>query len=72
MTYLPIVPVFDARGKDFDLERHCDAMADFPRFEGEIPGSSFVVVAHALNANPGPQQYGVNFNLLWAIVVATP
>lgn len=65
------VPVWDARGWDFDLTAHCHNLHQLPRFQGEIPHGSFVVVAHAISVQPAEPVYYVNFNILWAILIAT-
>ncbi|KAJ7608633.1 hypothetical protein DFH06DRAFT_1148846 [Mycena polygramma] len=41
-----IVPVYNALGKDIDFEDNLTAIFDLPKWEGEIPRKSLVVVGH--------------------------
>ncbi|PPR07992.1 hypothetical protein CVT24_002704 [Panaeolus cyanescens] len=66
------IPVFDARGIDFNFQNDIQNLSKLPRFEGEIPGGSFVVVGYTLSAYVPNQKWNLATNLLWVVVVGVP
>ncbi|KAJ7131531.1 hypothetical protein C8R43DRAFT_957028 [Mycena crocata] len=74
-----IVPVYDARRTvinwDTDLGRLDDVL---PRFNGEVPFASFIVVGYTVSAYQSTLSGGtekvshLGCNLLWVIVIGTP
>lgn len=49
-------------------------MDKFPKFDGEVPYGSFVVIAHAVSLSilPNDALPYINLNILWALVLAVP
>lgn len=66
--------MLDARGVRFNLDSDLLALDDkLPAYEGEIPEGSCVWVGYTstkyVHKERGP---GINFNLMWAVVLGTP
>jgi hypothetical protein len=75
------VPAFDAREIAQDVRIDFEHFDDiFPRFEGEIPTGSCVVVGHSVSSYIGKkddeEKFGTNIhlatNLLFVVVFGTP
>ncbi|PPQ82507.1 hypothetical protein CVT24_006384, partial [Panaeolus cyanescens] len=66
------ISVFDARGTDFNFQEDMDKLYSLPRWEGEIPRGSFVVVGYTLSAYHPNQKWNLATNLRWAVVVGVP
>lgn len=67
------VPVWDGSNSTVNFVDDWNEVVNLPRFDGEIPSALFVVVAHALSATTAEDPYlNMNFNILWAVVIATP
>lgn len=66
------MPVYDAREVEFNLERDADKIEYLPRFEGEIPFGSFIVVGHSTSCYPKNDVWALSLNLLWVIIIGTP
>ena len=68
------VPVLDARGVKFNLESDLTELdRKLPSYVGEILQGSCVWVGYTstkyIHKERGP---GLNFNLMWAVVIGTP
>ncbi|KAJ7912586.1 hypothetical protein B0H13DRAFT_2327305 [Mycena leptocephala] len=72
------VPVYDARNKDIDFEEDLPNLDDLPRWKGEVPIGSFVVVGYTVNTyqssrvRNGPKEEHVSCNLMWIVVCGIP
>ncbi|KAF5338081.1 hypothetical protein D9611_014179 [Ephemerocybe angulata] len=64
------IPVYDCTGFVLDLERDLDRLDQLPRWDGEIPRNSFVVVAYTLSVFHGKKgQWKVSFNIRWVMLI---
>ncbi|KAJ2914404.1 hypothetical protein MD484_g6004, partial [Candolleomyces efflorescens] len=79
LSHLADVPVFDARDMgaiDFNVELP-DLDAHYPRFFGEVPLGSLVVVGHTMTlylsgSGENEGKWCLSMNVLWVILLATP
>ncbi|KAJ6497118.1 hypothetical protein C8R47DRAFT_1212657 [Mycena vitilis] len=73
-----IVPVYNALGQDIDFEENLTAIFDLPKWEGEIPRKSLIVVGHTTTtyeaqlAKKGPLAPHISCNLLWVVLCGLP
>ena len=74
-----IVPIWNVRGKkDFDFQSMVPNLlfnpSLLPRFQGEIPVGSCVVVGYTVNTftKSGDNLKSVSFNIQFVIVLGTP
>ncbi|KAF7968767.1 hypothetical protein HWV62_29366 [Athelia sp. TMB] len=69
------LPVLDGRGVEFNLEDNLIELEQMlPSFKGEIPEGSCVWVGYTCQKyeNKTRKMMGLNFNLMWAVVLGTP
>jgi hypothetical protein len=72
------VPVYDARNRAFDFDDDLADINKLPRWKGEVPVGSFVVVGYTASTYQSPRLRGkakvehVSCNLLWIMVCGTP
>lgn len=68
------VPVLDARGSKFNLEADLFSLDQkLPGFIGEIPQGSCVWVGYTCTKYDSKERGpGLNFNLMWTVVMGTP
>lgn len=69
---LRLVPVWDGVNSDVKFAEDWNRVVELPPFKGEIPMGSFVVIAHALSGTTADPYLNLNFNILWAVVIAIP
>lgn len=74
-----LVPVYDARKVVVDFQADLDRLDQvLPRFSGEIPFSSFIVVGYTASSYQGTLSGSnervaqLGCNVLWVIVCGTP
>ncbi|KAJ7740542.1 hypothetical protein B0H16DRAFT_1464780 [Mycena metata] len=73
-----LVPVYDCTKRDLDLDEELVALESLPRWRGEVPVGSFVVVGYSASTYPatvggsGPKVAHLSCNLLWVIVCGIP
>ncbi|KAJ7038552.1 hypothetical protein C8F04DRAFT_1324377 [Mycena alexandri] len=72
------VPVYDCTNHDLDMDEELQSMDSLPRWKGEVPVGSFVIVGYSASTYPGtvggsgPKVAHLSCNLLWAIVCGIP
>ncbi|KAF7974568.1 hypothetical protein HWV62_11936 [Athelia sp. TMB] len=67
------VPILDARLKKFNLEDDLLRLDQIlEEFEGEVPAGSCVWVGFTSSKYDGANGIGLNFNLMWVVVMGTP
>ncbi|KAF7976040.1 hypothetical protein HWV62_7942 [Athelia sp. TMB] len=69
-----IIPILDARGDEFNLESDLlELDKKLPLYLGEVPEGSCVWVGYTSTKYTGSNRaIGMNFNLMWVVVVGTP
>ncbi|KAJ7661404.1 hypothetical protein DFH06DRAFT_1325703 [Mycena polygramma] len=79
LAHNDVVPVYDARKQIIDFQVDLERLDEtFPRFSGEIPFSSFVIVGYTLSsyqaARSGSSEKVAHLgcNVVWVIVCGTP
>jgi hypothetical protein len=65
-----IVPIYDCRNTEVDLNRDLEHLDRFPCWTEEIPTSSFVVVSYtvAVFCTDRTGVWSVSFNIHWAMI----
>lgn len=65
--------MFDAREQAFDINKDLNRMNQLlPRFEGEIPQGSFVIVGYTASVYKKGEQVNLSCNIQWAVLLGTP
>ncbi|KAF7985751.1 hypothetical protein HWV62_343 [Athelia sp. TMB] len=74
VTGRTIIPILDARGATFNLESDLSSLdKKLPPFLGEIPEGSCVWVGYTCTKYEHQVKgSGLNFNLMWVVVLGTP
>lgn len=84
LTFCDAVSVYDARERGFNFTSDFDILDSLPRFQGEIPLGSFVVVAYTMSsyvkykkgekskAEDPNRDWHLSMNIQFAILFATP
>lgn len=67
------MPILDARLKKFNLEDDLLKLDEIlEEFDGEVPAGSCVWVGFTSTKYEGSNGIGLNFNLMWVVVMGTP